>query len=239
MKLFWTICYWVAAVLVVASIMLSLHYSFGEALFFGTTFLPGALAAKYAFSKMSKGDRGEFVKNAVLVSIGIIVAEIFFFIVAQIVIESMRTGFDHFYEWYAPPSVLQNPAFISIIIGVLVIGSVLFDRFLAGRYPSGPRKITFLSDRHSVTLPTDEIQYVESVDTLTILHTGDGRSFKNKTPISQWEDILDEGFVRIHRSFLVNISAITSFDKDVLYVGEVELPVSRKYKSSVQEIVGA
>ena len=74
---------------------------------------------------------------------------------------------------------------------------------------------------------------MESNDaTTTVVATGD-RRFKNITPISQWEAILKPHFIRIHRSYLVNKDAITRVDGDLLFVDEIELPVSRKYKDTV------
>ena len=88
-----------------------------------------------------------------------------------------------------------------------------------------------------MTLPLEEILYVESNDDITtVIATGD-RRFRNKTPISQWEAILKPHFLRIHRSYLVNKEAITRVDGDLLYVNEIELPVSRKYKDTVQDTV--
>lgn len=155
--------------------------------------------------------------------------------ISAYIIIIMRHSYD-FPDWPDLPSALQNTVFISVIISFLAVGSEFLDRWLEKKFPSGPKKITFLSDRRSVTLLTSEILYVESNDTITILHAAGGSSFKNRTPISQWESILDTEFVRIHRSFLVNRSAITAVDKDALYIGDVELPVSRKYKESVSRL---
>ena len=69
-------------------------------------------------------------------------------------------------------------------------------------------------------------------DITTVIATGD-RRFRNKTPISQWEGILNPHFLRIHRSYLVNKEAITRVDGDLLYVNDIELPISRKYKDAV------
>ena len=60
-----------------------------------------------------------------------------------------------------------------------------------------------------------------------------GRRFKNYTPISQWEANLSPQFIRIHRAFLVNRAAITRIDVDLLYIDDIQLPISRKYKDAV------
>ena len=51
MKRFLIISYWVVSILLVALVLTSIGYSFLEALFIGSMFLPGALAAKYFFPK--------------------------------------------------------------------------------------------------------------------------------------------------------------------------------------------
>ena len=80
---------------------------------------------------------------------------------------------------------------------------------------------------------------MESNDATTTVVATDDRRFKNITPISQWEAILRPHFVRIHRSYLVNKAAITRIDGDLLYVNDIELPISRKYKDAVlNEIPG-
>ena len=47
MKRFLVISFWVVSILLVAIVLTSLGYRFLEALFIGSMFLPGALAAKY------------------------------------------------------------------------------------------------------------------------------------------------------------------------------------------------
>ena len=84
----------------------------------------------------------------------------------------------------------------------------------------------------TVTLDVHEIAYIESNDTEVSLVTCDSRSFRNKTRIGQWEAILGEDFVRIHRSYLVNRSAITSVSADTVMAAGHSLPLSRKYRKA-------
>ena len=53
MKRLLIISYWVVSILLVAIVLSSLGYRFLEALFIGSMFLPGALAAKYFFQKVN------------------------------------------------------------------------------------------------------------------------------------------------------------------------------------------
>ena len=88
-----------------------------------------------------------------------------------------------------------------------------------------------------MTLHMDDILYVESNDDATTVVASDGRRFKNYTPISQWEAILSPHFIRIHRSFLVNRTAVTRIDVDLLYIDDIHLPISRKYKDAVAKLI--
>lgn len=79
-----------------------------------------------------------------------------------------------------------------------------------------------------------DIAYVESNDTEVRIVTVDGESHRNKTGIGQWENLLGDDFLRIHRSYLVNIGLAALTSPDTVTVGDVPLPVSRKYKETVQ-----
>lgn len=65
------------------------------------------------------------------------------------------------------------------------------------------------------------------------MYTLDGERYRNKTTISQWEQILEDGFLRTHRSFMVNINHVTKAESDAVMLGEITIPVSRKYKEVV------
>ena len=228
MKRFLVISFWVVSILLVAIVLTSLGYRFLEALFIGSMFLPGALAAKYFFPKV----RG--VKDTVFVVLGILAGEMLLFLVAHFVILTYRENLPGpAWDWPDIPRLLTNPVFIALILTALAAGSYFFEAWLDRKRPSKPAPITFTSDRKPVTLPLEEILYVESNDDITtVIATGD-RRFRNKTPISQWEAILKPHFIRIHRSYLVNKSAISRVDGDLLYVNDIELPISRKYKDAV------
>ena len=228
MKRFLIISYWVVSILLVAVVLTSLGYGFLEALFIGSMFFPGALAAKYFFPKV-KG-----VKDTVFLILGILAGEILLFLIAHFIILTFRQDLPGaVMEWPDIPHILTNPVFIAIILTALAAGSYFFESWLDRKRPTRPAPITFTSDRKPVTLPLEEILYVESNDDITtVIATGD-RRFRNKTPISQWEAILSPHFLRIHRSYLVNKEAITRVDGDLLYIDGIELPVSRKYKDAV------
>ena len=230
MKHLLVISYWVFSVILVAAVLTSLGYRFPEALLIATMFLPGALAAKYFFPEVDFKNKWSGVKNTVFIVSGLLIAELFLFLMTHCFIMRFRNNLS---GWVDFPQILANPVFIAIILTALAAGSYFFELWLDRKLPAKPAPITFTSLRKPVTLPLEEILYVESNDdATTVVATGD-RRFRNITPISQWEVILKPHFIRIHRSYLVNKDAITGIDVDLLYIGDIQLPISRKYKDRV------
>ena len=229
MKRLPVIFYWGVSVLLVSLVLTSLGYRFLEAVFIATMFLPGALAAKYFFPKVDFRNRRSGIANTIYIVLGILIAEVLLFLVCHFFIMTLRAE----RQMDDIPRLLTNPVFIAIILTALATGSHFFEAWLDRKHPVAPAPITFTSERKPVTLPLGEILYVESNDDVTTVVATGGRSFRNITPISRWEAILKPHFIRIHRSYLVNKSAITAIDVDILLIGETQLPISRKYKEEV------
>ena len=210
----------------------------------GTMFLPGALAAKYILPKVSFSKRSEGIQGVIYLVLAIIVLEYLLIICCNTVIQNhkhiLEVGrkYDDFDAYEMPfPGIILNPFFISIIISILAIGGSLIDRWLTVKHPEIETPVTFCSMRKKVTLLPSEILYVESCDTEVIVHATDGRSLNNRTGISQWESLLSPGFVRIHRSFLVNGKYAKLESQDTVSVGEIKLPVSRKYQKQLKDLI--
>ena len=52
---------------------------------------------------------------------------------------------------------------------------------------------------------------------------------------NRWSSILGSEYIRIHRSFLVRLSACTGLEHDNVIIADARLPISRKYKEAVQQ----
>ena len=126
-----------------------------------------------------------------------------------------------------------NPVFIAGVLTLLILVDWALKRYLEKSFPAAREPIRFISDRKPVSLLPEEIRYIESNDKEVMVYATEGRRFRNKTGISQWESILGDGFVRIHRSYLVNRAAITSVGPDSLTAAGQTLPISRKYRNTL------
>ncbi|MBO4724635.1 MAG: LytTR family transcriptional regulator [Bacteroidaceae bacterium] len=241
-----TILYWVLSMVIVALVVTSVGYTFQESLFMGSIFLPGAIAAKYLLPKVSFKKRSEGIQGVIYILLAILVLEFMFILIANNIIQNQRhilevgRKYNDFDVYEMPiPGMLLNPFFISLIISVLAIGGSLIDRWITIKHPELETPITFCSERKRVTLLPSQIVYVESCDTEVLIHASDGRTLRNRTSISQWEALLGEPFIRVHRAFLVNSKYVLSYKGDTIKVGDEELPVSRKYQKDLKEFFPA
>ena len=93
-------------------------------------------------------------------------------------------------------------------------------------------------------IPVSEIVYIEASDDYVKINTKEGAFLKNKT-MSYFEDVLPQKqFIRVHRSYIVNISEITRIDNyekeshlAILKQGE-KIPVSKTGYLKLKETLG-
>jgi DNA-binding LytR/AlgR family response regulator len=120
------------------------------------------------------------------------------------------------------------------VVATFAIRGLLIEREIELREPYD-RTIRFTSERRTITLDPADVLYIESNDTEVFVCTADGDSFRTRTRISQWENILDKRFLRIHRSYIINTHRIDSFDGTRVRIQHRTIELSRKYKESVRE----
>lgn len=98
------------------------------------------------------------------------------------------------------------------------------------------REYVFVTeDRKQVKINFDDILYIESLKNY-IKITTQLKTHIIKQGISSFEESLDDRFLRIHRSFIVNASKITAYTKHDVEIGSIELPIGEKYKSVIEQI---
>ncbi len=127
------------------------------------------------------------------------------------------------------PPLFSNPIFLLILLVAFVVPGHLLMAWLRRRQPA-ERNVRFISERRRVTLPLEAIVRIESNDSEVLIHTAEGAVYRTRTRISQWERLLDERFVRIHRAWIVNADCVRELSPQGLTAGGVSLEFSRKYR---------
>lgn len=103
-----------------------------------------------------------------------------------------------------------------------------------------------VKDRHKIHIITvDKIRYIESLDDYVMIYTTDGRHMKQKT-MKYFETYLDpKNFIRIHRSYIVqvdNIAEIQQYEKEAYVVilkdkDKTRLKVSKTGYKKIKEVL--
>lgn len=163
-----------------------------------------------------------------------------------------------------PPKVIFTTAFRKYAIEGFELDAVdyllkpiSFDRFLRAvskvmqtslsetrledetksKKPDSPGYISFRSDRKMIKVALNDILYIESIKDYIKVFTAAGVLI-TKQSISSVEEMLpNELFIRIHRSYIVALSKIESYNHELVWIAKQELPISRMYRHEVGAIL--
>jgi len=98
-----------------------------------------------------------------------------------------------------------------------------------------PRFLYFRADRKMVKVFIEDISHIESLKDYVKIHNGQ-HPLLTKQTIMAVEEMLPTGeFLRVHRSFIVNLNKITSFTPHSVFVNKEEIPIGPLYRSEVQK----
>ncbi len=92
-------------------------------------------------------------------------------------------------------------------------------------------------------VPIEKIEYMESLQKKTWFYA-EGETYKTTIPLKDLQKRLPDNFIRIHRSYIVNISFIDRIIRDfssnllVVLTNGTELPVSQSYMAEVRSVLG-
>ena len=91
------------------------------------------------------------------------------------------------------------------------------------------------ADRKMVKVMVDEIRYIESLKDYVRIFVKDQQIITKQT-ITALEEMLPENdFMRIHRSFIVALKKVDSYDNHSVFVSKAELPVGPLYKQEIMK----
>lgn len=110
--------------------------------------------------------------------------------------------------------------------------------------PAQNNRVVVKKDGVIKIIPTGDINYLEADDDYVKMNTADGIFFKNKT-MAYFEQTLDQAqFIRIHRSYIINLAQVTKIElkeKDsyiVLLKSDIWLPVSKTGYAKLKAALG-
>ncbi|MGB3463723.1 MAG: LytTR family DNA-binding domain-containing protein [Cyclobacteriaceae bacterium] len=166
-------------------------------------------------------------------------------------------GTDFFKNLINPPKVIFTTAYRDYALDGFDLNAVdyllkpiVFERFFKAVQKFKTQQLT--EDQEKAQLPEkerknhvfvgknmkqvrillDEILYVESLKDYVKIHLSD-EVHLIKRGITVFEKELDDRFVRVHRSYIVNSEKITAYTKNDIEIEEIEIPIGGNYKEGL------
>jgi two-component system, LytTR family, response regulator len=84
-----------------------------------------------------------------------------------------------------------------------------------------------------------DLLYIEGVQNYVSLHTTDSKVMTLQTLKGIEEQLPGSDFVRVHRSFIVNLRYITSVERSRIFIGDTVIGIGDKYRDEFYKILGA
>jgi DNA-binding LytR/AlgR family response regulator len=114
-------------------------------------------------------------------------------------------------------------------------------RVFASKQDTHQKELTYItikSEYKMINLAVDRIMYIESKDDYVKIYLSDGKFIMSKiTTKSMMDKLPSSVFIRIHRSYVVNIHFVRSISSTSLMIENKEFPIGKKFKEDVQQIM--
>jgi len=98
---------------------------------------------------------------------------------------------------------------------------------------NGDDHIYIKTEGKLVRLKNDDILYIESMGDYVRFVTGDKRYITHNTIKNLEEKVNRKTFMKIHRSFIINIQKVENIRENALYINGLEIPISKAHKADV------
>ena len=97
--------------------------------------------------------------------------------------------------------------------------------------------ITIKSNNSIHIVPLNTILYIESMDDFVCFHTINEKLFVYDRLINLEKKLPAKSFLRIHRSYIVNLTMITNYSKTFINITGTKLPVGKSYRDRVSLVL--
>jgi DNA-binding LytR/AlgR family response regulator len=93
----------------------------------------------------------------------------------------------------------------------------------------------FNTDKKQIRVFADEILYVESLKDYVKIVTRNGHVVTRYQLGDMLLLLTGCGFLRVHKSFIVNVAFVTAYNAQDIEIGAVQLPIGRTFKEQVEK----
>ncbi len=89
------------------------------------------------------------------------------------------------------------------------------------------------SNNRILKVSFDDILYVEALQNYVAIYTDKQKIISYLTFKSMEENLPSEHFLKVHKSYIVHLVKITGLGANIVYIGDIEIPISRTLKEEV------
>jgi DNA-binding LytR/AlgR family response regulator len=115
-----------------------------------------------------------------------------------------------------------------------------FFEFLANARSKIQNCLYVRSEYALIKILFSEILFLETMDDYIKIHTTDGKTILTLMSMKKiLEKLPNNEFMRVHRSFAVPLSTISSIRNKTIYLEETAIPLGTKYTKEVQKIISS
>lgn len=100
-----------------------------------------------------------------------------------------------------------------------------------------PDFIFVREDRKQVKIRFEDLLYIESLKDYIKIYTTHGNHL-TKYSITGFQEQLDDRFLRVHRSFIINLDKVTAYTAEDIEINSIEIPIGQSYKKEVSKCLG-
>lgn len=98
--------------------------------------------------------------------------------------------------------------------------------------------IFIFHQRRHFKIPFEDILYIQSSSNYSVVHTAEKKFTVSKTLLELENRGMPSFMKRIHRSYIVNILHMESFDADYIYLRGSPIPLSKsRWKDALAELI--
>lgn len=99
---------------------------------------------------------------------------------------------------------------------------------------TSPKKNIFIKQKYSfINLSLDDFLYIKSDHVYIDIFTVQGTKYSIRDTLSNFVKELNADFMRVHRSYIVNINLIKKIESDYININNCHIPIGKKYKDDL------
>ena len=97
------------------------------------------------------------------------------------------------------------------------------------------KSISVISKRRHISLPEEDILYIQLVGRQSVIHVSSGRTYETYTTIDELAQMLGSGFIRADRATLVSSKGIHTIGKEIELINGETLNFTHRRKRELNE----